>query len=763
MLISGCALTTQAQLVHIIPAPVEVKTSPGNFILSEKTTLLLNDSGEKLTADFFNDYLLKYYGFKLPIGKQASTNFIRLNTLRFIKAPDNPAHYTLKATPESIAIDGDSYQGTFYGMQSLIQLLPVNPARSLALPAVTINDYPRFAYRGMHLDVGRHFFDVDYIKKYIDYIALHKMNTFHWHLTEDQGWRIEIKKYPKLTTVGGFRNGTIIGRYPGKGNDSIRYGGFYTQEQIKEVVKYAADRYITVIPEIEMPGHSSAAIAAYPELSCFPDESTVVAPGTAWAGSRKGKQVQQAWGVFNDVYCAGQENTFSFIQDVLDEVMTLFPSTYIHIGGDESPKANWKRCPNCQRRIKENKLKDEHELQSYFIQRIEKYLNSKGKQIIGWDEILEGGLAPNAIVMSWRGENGGIEAAKQKHQVIMTPETPMYFNFAQSILEDSVTIGRYTPVEKIYNYNPIPSQLDASQAKYIWGAQANLWTEYIKNTRILEYQLFPRMSALSEVLWSPKVEKNFNEFEPRLLTQFERYNLWGTNYSKALYQIKSTVTSAGGDGVLWALESKSKGNIFITNNATNTGLKYVAPILINGSGELEASVVENNKVLTTLKHNFNINKATGKKISLTTPPYSTYAGNGGAFGLVNGLTSQIGFNSPEWLGWYGKNVEAFIDLGKTQSISTVSINVWKQEPSGIYLPKSVDVFTSINGKDWTASYQAVPSEGAWPNERKITVSLKAKPQARYVRIVVTNPGIIPQGKQLEGKPSFLFIDEIEVD
>jgi hexosaminidase len=365
--------------------------------------------------------------------------------------------------------------------------------------------------------VGRHFFPVDFIKKYIDYIALHKMNYFHWHLTEDQGWRIEIKKYPRLTEVGAYRDGTIIGHFPGKGNDSIRYGGFYTQEEIKEVVAYAAKRYITVIPEIEMPGHSSAALTSYPYLGCT-------------GGPYK---VQQTWGVFEDVYCAGNDSVFTFLQDVIDEVITLFPSKYIHIGGDESPKTRWKSCPKCQKRIKDNNLKDEHELQSYFVQRMEKYINSKGRTIIGWDEILEGGLAPNAMVMSWRGEKGGIEAARQNHNVIMTPSSHVYLDHSQTKKEDSVTIGGFLPIQKVYSYEPVPKELTGEQAKHVFGAQANVWTEYMGSTQKVEYMLFPRLSALSEVLWSPAAQREWPDFEKRLPQQLKRYDLWKTNYSKA--------------------------------------------------------------------------------------------------------------------------------------------------------------------------------------------------------------------------------------
>ncbi|MCE3282691.1 MAG: beta-N-acetylhexosaminidase [Chitinophagaceae bacterium] len=459
---------TQGQEINIIPQPAQLEVKKGNFQLSKSTVLVVLNKGDQATASFLNSYLQTYYRLKLPVvNKAPKANYIGFSTWNDTAYRDEKESYQLIVDPKFIRITANGHAGSFYGMQSLIQLLPVvkpqdanvkiKALSSYAIPAVVIEDKPRFSYRGVHFDVCRHFFPVAYVKQYIDYLALHKFNTFHWHLTDDQGWRIEIKKYPKLTSVGGWRNGTIIGRYPGKGNDSIRYGGRYTQAEIKEVVKYATERFITVIPEIEMPGHASAAIAAHPELSCFPNEDTKVAKGTAWAGSTKGKQVQQAWGVFDDIFCAGNDNTFKFLEGVLDEVVPLFPSKYIHIGGDEAPKTHWKRCPKCQQRIKDLGLKDEHELQSYFIQRIEKYLNSKGKQIIGWDEILEGGLAPNATVMSWQGEKGGIEAAKQGHNVIMTPGNWCYFDHAQSRNEDSVTIGGYTPIEEVYSYEPVPN------------------------------------------------------------------------------------------------------------------------------------------------------------------------------------------------------------------------------------------------------------------------------------------------------------------
>lgn len=519
-----CQASAMSQSIKIIPVPQQVAIKTGSFTVSP-STVILADEGEKNSINFLNDYLKTCYGFTLKKAKSATSNYIRLSTKKtWVSAKEGK--YQLIANPTSVSISGDTYQGTFYGIQSLLQMLPTEKSTALQLSCVEINDEPRFQYRGLMLDVGRHFFPISFIKQYINYISLFKLNTFHWHLTDDQGWRIEIKRYPKLTSVGGNRYGTIIGHYPGTGNDNQNYGGFYTQEEVKEIVKYAQDRYVTVIPEIEMPGHASAAIAAYPALSCFPNEPTnMKAHGSdgakqAQAGSHK-KVVQETWGVFEDVFCPS-DTTFQFLQNVLDEVMPLFPSKLIHIGGDECPKDSWKRSAFCQQLIKDKGLKDEHGLQSYFISRMEKYINSKGRKIMGWDEILEGGLAPNATVMSWRGEQGGIDAAKQGHDVVMTPGGYVYFDHSQSKQDDSLTIGGYLPLEQVYGYNPIPAILSADESKHILGVQANLWTEYIANESKVQYMIFPRLAALAEIAWTNTANKNWDGFQKRLPTFFKR-------------------------------------------------------------------------------------------------------------------------------------------------------------------------------------------------------------------------------------------------
>jgi len=764
--------------LNIVPMPAEVKMGKGFCVLKEPIGFLLIDysEGDKMRNDgeeLFQEYLTKEYGLKKFVS--GDTHSYGLPTEIFYVREEKvkpKGYYELEVKDNKIYIKGTSL-GKFYAFQTLRQLISVNKKREVVIPNCTIKDYPRFPYRGMHLDVGRHFFPVTFIKKYIDYLAAYKFNTFHWHLTEDQGWRIEIKKYPELTKVGAWRNGTIIGRYPGKGSDNKPYGGFYTQAEIKEVVQYAKDRYIDVIPEIEMPGHSSAAIAAYPWLSCFPAKPTDI---PAKMISQKSideqkagriKLVQETWGVFDDVFCAGKDSTFKFLENVIDEVNTLFPSKYFHLGADECPKAHWKICQACQKRMKDYNLKDEHELQSWFVQRIEKYLNSKGKTMIGWDEILEGGLAPNAVVMSWRGEAGGIEAAKQKHQVIMTPGNPVYFDHTQSKNEDSVTIGGYNPIENVYAYEPIPKELNAAQGKYILGAQANMWTEYMEYPSKVEYMMFPRMTALSEVLWSPKEKRDWKDFERRLPTIFERLDKQKINYSKAYYDLKATVLPAQDFyGVLWKLESK--GNLGITMNLNNADSiwGYTKPELIKDGIFLANATYKVNAKYITLSQKFSFNKVTGKKITLVTQPAKNYPGDG-AFTLVNGVQNEKGMSkSSEFLGFLGKDLDATIDLGKDMEVSKITLHTLNHPGSWIYLPAQIEV-SFIPFIDTTIITKHAPIESVThivKDENNIqTISLSAPKTCRYIRVFAKNYGIIPTGKPGAGNPAWLFADEIEVE
>jgi hexosaminidase len=493
--LNGKAQNSQ-QNISIIPAPNLYKLTGDSIRINGKVQI--NFKNKNYSEKELKSAKILESALNAKANSKRSNLKIEFDSTKNLSSKEG---YKIEITSNKITITGQE-EGLFYAVQSLLQLLPNKIIREIKLPCVIIEDSPRYSYRGLHLDVCRHFFSVDVIKDFIAQMASYKLNNFHWHLTDDQGWRIEIKKYPKLTEIGSKRAQTLIGNKFERTPfffDGNPYGGFYTQEEIKDVVKFAEDNYVNVIPEIEMPGHASAAVTAYPNLACFPDRNY---------------KVVESWGVFEDVFCAGKEETFTFLEDVLTEVMALFPSKNIHVGGDECPKTRWKICPNCQKRIKDLGLKDEHELQSYFIKRIEKFLNANGRQIFGWDEILEGGLAPNAAVMSWRGESGGIHAAKLKHPVVMTPEGTVYFDYNQGYSpNEPLTVGRLSTLEKVYSYNPTPvDSLSVEEQKYIIGVQANLWSEYLTSPAKLNYMLYPRVLALAEIAWTEPKNKNYNHF-----------------------------------------------------------------------------------------------------------------------------------------------------------------------------------------------------------------------------------------------------------
>jgi hexosaminidase len=616
-------------------------------------------------------------------------------------------------------------------------------SRSIAIQGITVRDIPRFQYRGMHLDVARHFFSVDFIKKYIDLMAMLKMNTFHWHLTEDQGWRIEIKKYPKLQEIAAFRNETLIGHYSDQPHqfDAKKYGGFYTQEEIKEVVKYATERQITVIPEIEMPGHSQAAIAAYPYLGC------------------SGEQIKTAtkWGVFEEIYCP-RESTFQFLEDVIDEVVELFPSKYIHIGGDEAPKTKWKNCQHCQKLIKNEGLKDEHELQSYFITRIEKYINSKGKQIIGWDEILEGGLAPNATVMSWRGFNGAIEAAKQKHDVILTPSSHCYFDHYQSDNENEpLAIGGFLPLEKVYSFEPIPPELSEEDSKYVLGAQGNVWTEYISTPEKLEYMTFPRAIALSEVVWSSTENKNYKDFIERLEHFNKRLDAMNINYANHIYEVRGRLVSDGGN-LTYELKTTADKKILYSLDNDEMILEYKNPIKISNSTKIKAAVFDNqqNKLGNTFNQIINLHKAVGANVSINVTPHKSY-NTGGKEALVNGISGNSKrYGDSEWLGFFGEDVEITIELDEFKEINQISTRFHNGNGQWIYAPK--EILISFDGNQFEKNILDVSKE-LLVNFKKPYKGIKTK----IIKLKIPNYGVIPEGRQGSGNKAWTFIDEIIIE
>lgn len=760
------------QTVNIIPQPVKLQYKEGNFLFNKNTALQFNakQPGLKAAAVYLQSQIKELTGMNLPVNAAAS------NSIKLIIQKNEMLGgegYSMEVTPQGITIMANAKSGIVYGVQTLLQCLAdKNTNQLLQLPCMNITDYPRFKYRGMHLDVGRHFYPVSFVKKYIDFMAAYKFNYFHWHLTEDQGWRIEIKKYPELTTKAAYRNGTIVGNYPGTQNNNLRYGGFYTQEEIKEVLAYATQRNITVVPEIELPGHSSAAIAAYPWLSCFPEKPTsltgpVSAKSKLLQGQGNIKFVQETWGVFDDIYCAGKDSTFMFLENVLDEVLALFPSKYIHIGGDEAPKKHWEKCARCQARMKNEGLKDEHELQSYFIRRIENYLNKKGRTIIGWDEILEGGLAPNAVVMSWRGEAGGIEAAKQNHDVIMTPGNPVYFDHYQADpASEPVAIGGFNTLKKVYDYEPIPKELNEQQSKYVLGSQANLWTEYVPTTQHAEYMVLPRMLALSEVVWSPKENKNWNSFNERIQVHYKTFEQKGWNYGNANYKVDIKPVAENGQLFVKLSTEAYNGEVVYTTDGTQPGLqseKYTKPVPINSSVLLKASVLVNNKIMNAVpaEQSFAMHKAIGKSVTYTNP-VSRYYQADGPNSLTDGVkgTNAVG---KYWHGFSGKDLIATIDLNEQKNIENITLGCLQNYNDWIFLPQSVKFEVSVNGNDYE-EVQTV-SNPVSVNERTVLFDFKTKFAAKTVRYirVTAKYALCPPGHNGEGKPGWIFADEIIVE
>lgn len=720
----------------VIPRPESVQMLDGSFTLSAGTGIH-TDAPMKPLAEFLQTALQDLAAVQVSSdSKTGPAIWLGTGTLGKDEA------YVLEVTPERIRITGNDEAGVFYGIQSLLQLA----GRSPVIPACRIIDSPRFAYRGLHLDVGRNMFPLSFLKKYIDLMALYKLNTFHWHLTEDQGWRIEIKKYPELQRVAAWRDETLIGHKRNSPHrfDGVRYGGFYTQEEVKELVKYASERHITIIPEIEMPGHASAALAAYPHLGC------------------RGKDYHTAtfWGIFDDVFCAGKDSTFIFLEEVLDEILPLFPSKYIHIGGDECPKARWKECPHCQKRMKEHQLKDEHELQSYFIRRIEKYLNSRGREIIGWDEILEGGLSPNATVMSWRGEIGGIASARQKHRVIMTPESHLYFDYYQSLDAGEPTAAAwFTPLEKVYGYEPYPDELEPEFHPYIIGVQANVWTEYMADPAQVEYMAFPRVLALAETAWTSVGKKEYRDFLERLrqnetvlkkkgVNYFDRYEELRYEWKEGAFGLSSTLPGAQ---IYYTLDGRDP--------AVSDHL-YSEPVRVRESAIVKSRLFrEGQPYGKVLEQDFRHHKAAFRKVQLKHSPKPAFNPSS-PFALVNGLEGNARYNNGEWVGFSGEDLEAVIDLEEVQKVSRLGINILKYHWQRMWEPVNLVFYVSKDG----VNYREVFRTNEFPDNGINRVRAKIKPvRARYVKVFAQNKGIIPGGEYGAGGKAWLLADEVYVD
>ena len=679
---------------------------------------------------------------------------------------------------QQIKITASTPNGFYYGLQTLYQLLPVaiyskERARNAewSVPCVEIEDTPTFRYRGAMLDVCRHFASIDYIKKFIDVLAVHKMNTFHWHLTDDQGWRIEIKKYPKLTEIGSQRSETMVDyfytHYPFK-YDGKPHGGYYTQEEIKEVVAYAQSKYITVIPEIELPGHALAAIASYPELSCTPDSTY---------------EVCKLWGVFDQVFCP-TDTFFQFMEGVMDEVVELFPSSYIHIGGDECPKYAWEHCSHCQKLIRDLGLKDdvtpnpvdgrkhtkEEKLQSYIVNRAEKYLNSKGRNIIGWDEILEGGLAPNATVMSWRGEGGGIEAAKQKHDVIMSPNTYLYFDYYQSkdVEQEPEAIGGYLPLERVYSYEPMPASLTPEEQKYIKGVQANLWTEYIPTFSQVEYMELPRMAALADIQWTNPEHKDYQDFLQRLVRMVKIYDVYQYNYAKHVFDVTARFEPNAETGTVdVTLSTVDNCPVYYTldgTDPTTASQLYTEPVKINTNCTFKAMAVRPTGNSRIVKEDIAFSKSTSKKITALQPVNKQYE-FAGISTLVDGLKGNRNYKTGRWIAFYKNDMEAVIDFGQPADFSKVTLTTNVEKGDWIFDARSISVAVSEDGENFkqvaSEEYPAMTLDN--PNQLYEHVLSFEPVKARYLKVLAKPEYNIPSWHGGKGNPAFLFVDEITVD
>ncbi len=751
-------LSIAQEAVPIIPKPVKLVTSkdPG-FVIEPNVSISIAKADASLNSavKLFNEKLKRVAGYELPINVSSSRS-IQFKIDKSIKATEG---YVLNVNEKNIELRASSKAGIIYGIQSLLQTLPaIRTNEILTVPAMQIVDEPRFKWRGMHLDVSRHFFSPELVKNYIDLLATYKMNTFHWHLVDDQGWRIEIKKYPRLTSVGAWRvdqtDKLWSERPQAQPGEMATYGGYYTQQQVKEIVEYAAARNVTVVPEIEMPGHVASAIAAYPHLSCT-----------------QKPQLPLTGGNYNNMssnYCAGNDSVFNFLQDVLVEVMALFPSNYIHIGGDEVDKTPWKNCSRCQQRIKQLNLKNEEELQSYFITRMEKFLISKGRRMIGWDEILEGGLAPEATVMSWRGEAGGIEAARMGHDVVMTPGNPLYFDHYQGGPEgEPIAFGGMNTLGKVYNYDPIPKDLDDEQAKHVLGAQANLWAEHITTPAHVEYMILPRMLALSEVVWTRKDLKNWDDFNQRLQRHFKFFDQRALNYSKGNFKVDIKPTSKDGKLEVALSTEQPTATIHYTLDGslpTFFSQKYTSPIHIDSTATLKAVVAINGEVkgYVPSTQQFAMHKAIGRDVQYVNAVSSYYQADGPNT-LTDGVRGTHSINK-YWHGFSGKDMIATIDLGNEQPINNIAVGALQHTRDWIFFPREVKFEISNDGKNFTevsVVKNDVSTQQATTMQRDFECRLISQ-KARYIRVTAEVLDSIPQGHPGEGKGGWLFVDEIVV-
>ena len=744
--------------IAIIPKPVELTLQQGSFQFNDKTQFVIAEDSQKEVVSGVLDKFKIAAGWTLSVSDQVPKN----NFIQFL-IDDNleDEAYHMDVNSDRVIISAKGNAGFLYGLETIRQLLPtaIESSKLVSneaweIPNLTMKDHPRYRYRGLMLDVSRHFFEIDYLKKTIDRLAMLKMNVLHLHLVDDQGWRIEIKKYPKLTEVGAWRVDQEDKHWDGRNETSPdekgTYGGFYTQEELKDLVTYAATKNVEIIPEIEMPAHVTSAIAAYPELSCH-GRPVGVPSGGLWP--------------ITDIYCAGKDSTFEFLENVLLEVMEIFPSKYIHVGGDEATKTNWATCPDCKKRMQTEGLSNVEELQSYFIKRMERFISTHDKKLIGWDEILEGGLAPEATVMSWRGVDGGVKAASEGHDVIMTPGSHAYFDHYQGPQnEEPLAWGGYTPLSQVYTFDPTVDTMTDAEAKHVLGGQANLWSEQIKTSEHSEYMIFPRLAALSETLWSTKASRNWEDFSKRVVTLFERFDYMGINYAKSAYLVMEDVTiDMDTKEVAVSLKNEfTDADIRYTLNAdelSENAIKYTEPLKIDKTTEIHASLFKNDQpVGVPFNTTIQFHKAVGKDVTFKEIYDDRYPGEG-KFGMVNSLRGTKNFTDGHWQAWLGKDMEAVVDLGEDTSIQEVILGTLENQGPGIYFPTEVRVSVSNDGKTYKEvgvekrAFAKNPSFDL--KEFKISFDEQS---VRYVKVFAKSLGKLPK----EGDV-WLFVDEIIIN
>ncbi|ODM55775.1 glycoside hydrolase family 20 protein [Elizabethkingia meningoseptica] len=735
-LLPASFLVSAQRNFDIIPKPSSVAIGRGEYVFPAKVKVNVSPEFDKTLALISEYPAFKNRSAVIPVKSgQGDLNIVKVNDPQL-----NPGAYKLKIDKKGILIQASDVSGAINGIHTLIQLGLLQEDSSRLAYSV-IEDKPRFSYRGLHLDVSRHFFPLSFVKKYIDLMALYKFNNFHWHLTDGAGWRLQIKKYPELTNKAAWRTHTVWKDWWQNGRQYIEEGrpnasgGYYTQEEAKELVKYAADRGINVIPEIEMPGHSEEVLAVYPELSC------------------SGKPYTQS------EFCIGNPKTFEFLQGVIDEVLEIFPSKYIHIGGDEADKNHWKSCPKDQALMKKEGLKSVDELQSFAIRKMDKYLQSRGRILVGWDEILDGGLTPGAVVMSWRGESGGIKAANAGHDVIMTPGEFLYFDSYQTDPRTQPeAIGGFLPLEKVYSYNPVPSELNKENEKHVLGAQANLWAEYIPTTNHVEYMVFPRALALAEVNWTPKENKNVDDFKKRLQSHYSILQKLQVNYYRPSYNINGIVAydeNSGINTVTLKTEQFDASNIKYTtdgNEPTENSFNYKEPLIFTTSGKLKAAYfMKGIKVGPVLEMDIDKHKAIGKKV-IYNNKWDGYEAQKEKT-LTNGVFGGLTYHDKQWQG-FTRDLDVVVDFEKKEIINSIAMRFMQITGPGVYMPGEMKILSSddgVNFKELGVVKNDIPDTESKLTFKRFELKLKTPVQTHFLRIIAPNT-----------KKGYLFTDEIIV-